>query len=849
MVIGMRRRRDKSASEAPPPQAEEQPRPGLGPRRRGGAWALLSLFLVAGLVAAALAGWQWGRSVDRQARTSFDRRASVVAANVTKTLQRDADLTTTSRALIEQNPQTSNVQFEGWFSALATARLADASGVAYIQKVPATQFYFFRVALGTDPTSALSAGEPFTITPSAAQSSYCLTRLLALRSGLRTAGDVALPPGLDWCSTSLDSALNSSRDTGQLVVTKMLPADEGRVLGLSALHGSSLGNAQVQILKSLNQAFGSTILVIAPVYEGPTPNTVTGRRGVLEGWIGAMFDSSQVLAASVGVHNNLQVALARQNPGSPPQVMATRNTTGTAGGLVDSISTDAGGRWTITVRQPALTALATGRTQGIVVGGAVALGTLLLFFVLRALVVSRRRAFEVASEQSGELHHMALHDVLTGLPNRSLVVDRADQMLARSRRSQLPTAALIVGLDNFKDFNETHGRQTGDEVVKAVAERLRTVLREADTVGRAEGDEFVVLTDGASLAAGPELVAERILDVLREPFYLGEGHPDPYSVSASIGVSLGPRIDAELLLHDADSALSEAKAAGKGRYVLFGEDLPQAIESRLAFENELRIAVATDQFFLRYQPIFDIETRNTTGVEALLRWQHPTRRVIPPDHFLPVLEESGLIVPLGRWVLNEACRQGAALHRDGYRITMSVNISARQLESETLVEDVEDALDASGFDAHALVLEITETTIMQDTALTIDRLIALKSLGIRIAIDDFGTGYSSLAYLRQFPVDILKIDRSFITSLATTRDASMLIHTLVQFGKTLGLETIAEGIEEEGQIDPLVAEQCETGQGFLYGRPLSPTQLDIFLRIHLTQEPPLWVVPPKQGAR
>jgi diguanylate cyclase (GGDEF)-like protein len=810
---------------------------------------LLSLFLVAGLAAASLAGWQWGRSVNRQARASFDQRASVVAANVTKTLQRDADLTTTGPVAIEQNPQMTNVQFAAWFSALGTAHLADGSGVAYIQNVPTTQLYFFQLALGTDPTSPVAAGEPFTITPSSAQAPYCLTRLLALRSALQTAGDAALPPGLDWCSTSLDSALNTSRDTGQLVVAKMLGADEGRVLGFSPPNGSSLGNAQVQILKSLNQAFGSTIVMVTPVYAGPTPATVTGRRGVLAGWVGGMFDTGQVLAAAVGAHSNLQVALARENPGSTPQVVATHNTTGMAGGPVDAIPTSADGRWTITVREPALTGLSTGRTQGLVVGGVVALATLLLFFILRALVVSRRRARDLATEQTAELQHISLHDVLTGLPNRSLVEDRADRMLARSRRSQLPCAALILGLDNFKDFNDTYGHRIGDEVLKAVAERLRTVLREADTVGRLGGDEFVVLTEGASLAAGPELVGERILEVLHEPFYLGEGNPDPYSVTASIGIALGPRIDADNLLHDAAVALSEAKEAGKGRFGLFGPDMPKAIESRMAFENELRIAVATNQFFLRYQPIFDIETRTTTGVEALLRWQHPTRRVIPPDHFLPLLEESGLIVPLGRWVLNEACRQGAALHSSGYLITMSVNISALQLESDTLVADVGDALDASGFDPHALVLEVTETAIMGDTALMVDRLIALKGLGVRIAIDDFGTGYSSLAYLRQFPVDILKIDRSFISAMATTRDSSMLIHTLVQFGKTLGLETIAEGIEEEGQMDPLLAEQCDTGQGFLYGRPLSPTQLDIFLRTHLTQEPPLWVVTPKQVVR
>jgi diguanylate cyclase (GGDEF)-like protein len=831
----------ESADDSPP---QAKPR-----SRRGVTRVLLALFVVAGLATAATAGSQWKKAVDRQTRQSFDQQASAVADRVTKQLQRDADLTTTVRAVIGQNPALTNVQFAGWFSSLATSGLANTSGLTYIQRVPADQFYFFRLALVADPTTALAAGGPFTVTPPTAQAPYCLTRLLALRSSLRATGDAAIPPGLDWCSTSVNGALTSSRDTGQIEVTKLLGTGEGRVLGFQAQAGTGPGNSQIQTLKALNQAFGSTVVIVAPLYAGPTPTSAAGRQNALEGWVGGIFDTQTILNDAAGAHSNLQVTLARKNSGSPAQAIATSNATSTSGGLVDAVPTNADGRWIVTVRRPSGAGSSSGTTQGLAVAGAVALATLLLFFVLRALVASRRRALEVAAVQDGELQHLALHDVLTGLPNRSLVVDRAEQLLARSRRSQMPTAALVLGLDRFKEFNDANGHHAGDELLKAVGDRLENVLREADTVGRLGGDEFVVLTEGASLAAGPELVAERILDVLREPIYLDEERPEPYTVSASVGIAFGPRVDAEHLLHDAATALAQAKEAGRGRYALFGQDMPQAIESRLAFENELRSAVAKDQFFLRYQPIFDIETRTTTGVEALLRWQHPTRRVIPPDHFLPLLEETGLIVPLGRWVLQEACRQGASLHNSGYLISMSVNVSAGQLESDSLVDDVREALNASGFEPNALVLEITETTIMRDTSLMVDRLIALKGLGVRIAIDDFGTGYSSLAYLRQFPVDIIKIDRSFISSLASTRDSSMLIHTLVQFGKTLGLQTIAEGIEEEGQIDPLLAEQCDTGQGFLYGRPLSPTQLDIFLRTHLTQEPPLWAVPPKQVAR
>jgi len=466
-----------------------------------------------------------------------------------------------------------------------------------------------------------------------------------------------------------------------------------------------------------------------------------------------------------------------------------------------------------------------------------------------ALLARSRRRSDTARPAVVEDVIPALHDALTGLPGHTLVLDRTEQMLARSRRAQLPTAAVVLGLDDFADFNTRVGRAHGDQLLVAVGERLATVVREADTVGRLGDDRFVVLVDGATLLAGPELVAERILDILREPFVLADEEMDPVRISVSAGVALGPRLDAEALLRDAGLALAEAKSAGKGRYALFGKETADAEEGRDALAAELRSAVAASEFFLRYQPIFDIDTRKTTGVEALLRWQHPTRKVIPPDHFLPMLEESGLMVPLGRWVLHEACRQGAALHAAGHRISMSVNLSPTQLEGETVAADLGAALAESGLHPHALIVEVNETTLMHNTELMVERLVAIKSLGVRIAIDDFGTGYSSLAFLRQFPIDILKIDRSLISSMASTRESSMLIHTLVQVGKTLGLEVVAEGIEEEGQIDPLVAEQCDRGQGFLYGRPLTPTQLDIFLRTHLTQDAPLWVVPPPQGAR
>jgi hypothetical protein len=402
---------------------------------------LLSLFLVAGLAAAVGATWQWKNIQARQTRQSFDQHASGVAARIAKTLQRDTDLTTTSRALIEQNPDMTNAQLGSWFSTLEPSAPANASGVTYIEKVSSAQLYYYRVAISADPTSALSAGGSFTITPSTAQAPYCLTRLMAVRSALTSAADIALPPGLDWCSTSANGALTSARDTGQIEVTKLLGTDEGRLLGFQSQAGSAPGNTEIEALKSLNEAFSSTVVMVAPVYEGPTPATVAGRSSALEGWVGGVFDTGSLLASAVGTHSNLQVSLSRVNAGSRPEVVATSVGLGSTGKLLDAVPITADGHWIVTVRQPLVAGSATGGTKGLLLGGAIILATLILFAVLRSLVVTRRRAIDEAVEQTGELHHMSLHDPLTGLPNRTLVVDRAEQMLLRSRRSQLPTAA------------------------------------------------------------------------------------------------------------------------------------------------------------------------------------------------------------------------------------------------------------------------------------------------------------------------------------------------------------------------------------------------------------------------
>jgi diguanylate cyclase (GGDEF)-like protein len=443
----------------------------------------------------------------------------------------------------------------------------------------------------------------------------------------------------------------------------------------------------------------------------------------------------------------------------------------------------------------------------------------------------RRRAHEELSRRQDELVFLATHDPLTGLPNRTLILDRVEQMLVRSRRSQTPVAALFVDLDNFKSINDTLGHGAGDRLLMAVATRLRHTIRETDALGRLGGDEFVVIAEGMSLAAGPELIAERLLEALAPPFRLDdEAQTARLSVTASVGIAMGPRDSGEELLRDADVAMYRAKWDGKNRYVVFESTMHEAVQSRLELEMDLREALQHEQFFLVYQPTFDLQDMHPTGVEALLRWNSPRRGVVQPDDFVPLLEETGMIGEIGAWVLREACRQGAAWRAAGHAIGMSVNVSARQLDTDEFVDHVREALQASGLQAGALTLEITETTIMRDAELTVRRLKRVKELGVRIAIDDFGTGYSSLSHLQQFPVDALKIDRSFIARLTQSPEGETLIRTLVQLGKAMSIETLAEGIERQHELTLLKDERCDSGQGFLFARPLDAATAEAFFR-------------------
>jgi diguanylate cyclase (GGDEF)-like protein len=450
----------------------------------------------------------------------------------------------------------------------------------------------------------------------------------------------------------------------------------------------------------------------------------------------------------------------------------------------------------------------------------------------------RQRTDHELARREEELAFLATHDPLTGLPNRTLILDRAEQMLARSARNKAPVAALFVDLDNFKSINDTLGHAVGDELLRAVAERLSGVVRDADALGRLGGDEFVVIAEELSLDVGPELVAERLLEALKHPFKLGANGETRLTVTASVGIAAGKRISAEELLRDADIAMYQAKWDGKSRYAVFETAMQDTVKHRMELDMDLREALHKGEFFLAYQPTFALSDMTPIGLEALIRWEHKLRGVMQPDAFIPLLEETGLITEVGRWVLHEACRQASEWRAAGYPIDMAVNVSGRQLDSDQLVADIEDALAQSGLDPAALTIEITETTLMRNVEETVRRLSAIKELGVRIAIDDFGTGYSSLAHLQRFPVDALKIDRSFISGMRHNKEGETLIHTLVQLGKALSIDTVAEGIEQQQELSLLRDEHCDSGQGFLLGRPLDVPATEAFLKNWAATAPP-----------
>jgi diguanylate cyclase (GGDEF)-like protein len=457
------------------------------------------------------------------------------------------------------------------------------------------------------------------------------------------------------------------------------------------------------------------------------------------------------------------------------------------------------------------------------------------FAQLASIALANARLFDAAQRDLDQRHsaeerlaRQALYDAVTGLPNRVLLMDRVRHALASGRVGDAaPIAMLIIDLDRFKVINESLGHSTGDLLLGAVADRLQGSLRPGDTVARFMGDEYGILLDQVT---GPEealIVAERVEGLLAAPFRLGGR--DVF-ITASIGIAVGRpgASDAEDLLRDADIALNWVKARSTVRHAIFEPSMRADTVGRLDIENDLRQAVERNELRVFYQPVVDLTTDRITGFEALVRWQHPVRGLIPPMSFIPLAEETGLILPIGNWVLETACRQARAWHDEWPSeapLTMSVNLSARQFAQPDLVDQVAAILESTGLPASALKLEITESVVMDESETGINALRALRALGCRLALDDFGTGYSSLSYLKSLPLDTIKIDRSFVAGLADDDANLPIVQAVIALAHGLGIDVTAEGIETAEQLASLRSLACDHGQGFLYARPLPATDL------------------------
>jgi diguanylate cyclase (GGDEF)-like protein/PAS domain S-box-containing protein len=433
-------------------------------------------------------------------------------------------------------------------------------------------------------------------------------------------------------------------------------------------------------------------------------------------------------------------------------------------------------------------------------------------------------------EREERVRHLAHHDALTGLPNRVLLTDRITQALALAQRNDTRAAVMFLDLDRFKNVNDSLGHSAGDKLLQEVATRLKAAMRASDTVSRLGGDEFVILMPDAADQAAIAVAARKVLEAIGRPYQV-DGHELTSTPSLGIAVYPADGQDVETLLRNADAAMYHAKESGRNNYQFFTQDMNARALERLSLERSLRRALQRDELRLHYQPQYDLGTGRIVGVEALIRWEHPVEGLVSPARFMPFAEETGLILPIGAWVLQKACCQNRDWQREGLpAVRMSVNISAVQFRQAGFAETVRQALADSGLDARYLELEVTESVIMHDADRVTATLGELKQMGLELAIDDFGTGYSSLNYLKRFPIDRLKIDQSFVRDIPSDGEDAAIISAIIGLTRNLGLRTIAEGVETHEQLEFLRGQGCDEVQGYLLSRPLAPLACAQLLR-------------------
>jgi diguanylate cyclase (GGDEF)-like protein len=755
-------------------------------------WAAAGVVLaLAGSAAAVVTARVEARHAADKARQGFVTSSAGVASSLQLAIQHEEDLMASASAFVAGNPGASERQFVGWAKDVrALQRYPELLGMGHAVIVPASRLAAFAAAAVRHRVTALPGGV-FRVVPPGKRAFYCLVVATVSR-----ATSPPVPAGFDYCGPSGPPSFLAARDSGK---SAYVPFRAGTTTGLA---------------------------VEVPVYRnGVTPASVGARRAAFLGWVGVSVNPGVLLARALVGHPATAVTF-RYRAGAS-DVVIHRGAVPRSG---QSAAIDLHNGWTVRTfaAAPVAGVLAHSGPRTLLLGG-IALSVLLGLFAFM-LGTGRARALRLVTLRTGELRHQALHDALTGLPNRALITDRVEQLLARGRRHGSACAVLFMDLDGFKNVNDTLGHAVGDALLQSAATRLATSLREVDTIGRLGGDEFVILIDDKSHQA-PEVVAQRLLDVMRQPFEL-DGAPRPIRVTASVGIAVGTQGTGGELLRDADLALYRAKANGKDVYEVFHPAMEAAARQDLETELDLRSALDENQFRLVYQPTYSLDDLSLVGVEALLRWDHPTQGTIEPNDFISLLEASGQICDVGRWVLNSACQQMARWHDQDRTMGVAVNVSGRQLDDDTIVTDIRDALTRSSLDPTKLTIEITETTLMRDIGATAARLQEIKALGVTIAIDDFGSGYSSLASLEKLPIDTIKIDRALTNELRRSPQSDALVRTLVQLGRDLGLNTLAEGVETLEQLDQLRGERIDEVQGFLLSKPLETAAIEVLILPH-----------------
>jgi diguanylate cyclase (GGDEF)-like protein len=743
-----------------------------------------ALCVAAGAVGSVLGAHAITRTDVTWARQASQQTSAGIAATVKLAIQREEELTISGSTFFAGDPNTTPGEFVRWAKwARTLRRYPELEGLSLVTLVRAPELAAFHARItgkAVQPPGSLSApaaDRGFRVVPGGSHPYYCLAVANLVRSPAKSP-----PAGLDYCAVTRE--LLPSRDSG---LSRYAP-----------------------VLVGQTNALG----IQTPVYRGNVPPaTVPARMGAFVGWLSEVLSPDVVLQEALRGHPASAARLSyRSNSantafaGGTPQPGSQSTTIHLHGGwTVQSFAAVAGEG--VLTDSTALALLIVGCVLSLLLG--------LLVFVLGA----GRAPAPAPAPKTRETPAEDLYDALTGLPNRALVMDRAECMLARAgRQSGLLVGALFIDIDWFKDVNERLGQDCGDQLLEIVAQRLKSVVREGDTAGRLGGDEFVLLVESAARGARLDSLARRVVEALHKPFEL-EGFGPDFFLTASIGVAFGRYASPEDLLRDAQMALHAAKSAGKDRYTVFNANMRSVIEGRGVLEVELNTALAEKQFFLLYEPIYDLPTRTLAGLEARVRWLHPKQGVLAPEDFVPLAEETGLIVPIGRWVLEEACGRGAAWHVAGHRIAITVEVSANQLNRDGFATDVRRALQQSGIEPSLLTLAIAETTVMRDLATAVERLQEIKQLGVRIAIDDFGgSGYAYHSDLREMPLDFLKVDRS---SLAASEDEdyrSWLLEAILIVGRDLSLTVIAKGIETYAQMSNLQKLGCTMAQGALMGK-------------------------------